>query len=81
MEVFEARNNSVGLIGLLNNLNLMKAKRMLILVILSANRLEKRSFDITKYLSHIIKVFKDFKLVQEIRKEIESVRPCLVMAS
>jgi len=35
--------------------------------------LEKRSINITKELAHIIKVFEDFRLVQQIREEIEKV--------
>jgi hypothetical protein len=41
--------------------------------------LEKRSFNITKHLGHIIKVFEDFRLVQQIREEIEKVKPCIVL--
>jgi len=37
--------------------------------------LDKRSFNITKELGRIIKVFEDFRLVQQIREEIERVRP------
>jgi hypothetical protein len=36
--------------------------------------LEKRSFNITNYLGHIIKVFEDFKLVAQIREEVESLQ-------
>ena len=36
--------------------------------------LEDRSFNITKYLSHIIKAFEDFRLVQNLREEIEKLQ-------
>ena len=49
--------------------------------ILRHNWLEKRSFNITKYLGHIIKVFEDFKLVQEIRVEIERAKPNIALAT
>jgi len=42
--------------------------------------LDKRSFNITKELGRIIKIFEDFKLVAQIREEIEKVRPCIVLA-
>jgi len=52
-----------------------------VIVIFSRLVLENRSFNITKYFSHIIKVFEDFKLVQQIREEIERVKPCIVLAT
>ena len=36
--------------------------------------LEGRNLNITKSLSHIIKVFEDFKFVQELREEITKVK-------
>ncbi len=43
-------------------------------------QLEKRNFNITTQLSCLIKTFEDFRLVAQIRKEIEKVRPSLVSA-
>lgn len=44
-------------------------------------QLENHSFNITMELSHIIKVFEDFRLVQQIREEIERVGHCLIPAT
>ena len=43
--------------------------------------LEKRSFNITKELAYLIKTFEDFRLVQQIREEIEKVRPSLTLTT
>lgn len=40
--------------------------------------LENRNSNITKELLHIFDVFSDFKLVAQIREEIEKVKPSLV---
>jgi hypothetical protein len=50
-------------------------------VIISFSRLEKRNFNITTQLSSIIKAFSDFKLVAQIREEIEKVKPSLALAA
>jgi hypothetical protein len=39
------------------------------------------SLEITKSFSHIIKVFEDFRFVQELREEIAKVKPCLAINS
>jgi len=36
--------------------------------------LRKRNLNITKYFIRIIKIFEDFKLTQELRKEIETIK-------
>lgn len=41
--------------------------------------LGNRSLNITKYLSHIIKVFEDFKLVQELREKTAKIKPYLTL--
>lgn len=43
--------------------------------------LEKRSFNITKELAYLIKTFEDFRLVAQIRKEIEKVKPSLAFTA
>jgi site-specific DNA recombinase len=47
-------------------------------IILSANWLENRNTNITTELSRIIKVFEDFRLVAQIREQIENLRPALI---
>jgi len=42
--------------------------------------LEGRNLNITNYFAHIIKVFEDFRLVQDLREEIAKVKPCLIPA-
>ena len=49
--------------------------------ILSADWLENRSTNITTQLACIFKTFEDFRLVQQIREEIEKVKPSLIFAS
>ncbi len=49
--------------------------------ILGANWLENRNFNITTQLSHIYKVFTDFKLIAQIREEIEKVKPSLALTT
>jgi len=39
-----------------------------------ANWLEGRKLNITKHFTRIIKVFKNFKLMQDLREEIERVK-------
>jgi len=41
-------------------------------------QLEGRNLNITTQLTSIINVFKDFKLMQELREEIAKVKPCLI---
>jgi len=43
--------------------------------------LENRNFNITKQLACIIKTFEDFRLVAQIREEIEKVKPALIYAA
>jgi len=50
-------------------------------VILSTSWLENRNFNITKQLACIIKTFEDFRLVAQIREEIEKVKPALIYAA
>jgi len=46
----------------------------MILVRLRLILLENRNINITKQLSHIINAFSDFRLVAQIREEIEKVK-------
>lgn len=49
--------------------------------ILSAIWLRQRNLNITNQFLHIIKVFEDFKLMAQLRKEIERVKnPALALA-
>ncbi|KXK09244.1 MAG: hypothetical protein UZ20_WS6002000645 [candidate division WS6 bacterium OLB21] len=49
-------------------------------VIIKNLMLEKRSFNITKELAFLIKTFEDFKLIQQIRQDMEQVRPAMVIS-
>lgn len=50
-------------------------------LILRSDWLEDRNFNITTQLSSIIKAFSDFRLVAQIREEIERVKPSLALAT
>ncbi len=43
--------------------------------------LEDRNSNITTQLSCIIKAFSDFRLVAQIREEIEKVKPCMAISA
>lgn len=42
---------------------------------------EECNFNITKYLAHIISVFEDFKIVQQIREGIEKIKPNIALTT
>ncbi|KKR37798.1 MAG: hypothetical protein UT72_C0032G0009, partial [Candidatus Woesebacteria bacterium GW2011_GWB1_40_101] len=44
-------------------------------------QLDNRSTNITQELSRIFKAFSDFRLVAQIREEIERVKPCLAVSA
>ena len=46
----------------------------------SERQLENRNSNITTQLACIFKTFEDFRLVQQIREEIEKVKPSLALA-
>ena len=45
------------------------------------NKFASRKLEVTTQLSCIIKAFSDFRLVAQIREEIEKVKPCMAISA
>jgi hypothetical protein len=50
------------------------------LVLYSLQKLENRNVNITINLAHVFKVFEDFKFIQQLREEMDKVRPEVAIA-